>query len=666
MIRNLEKELNKQQLRAATTLNGPLLIIAGAGSGKTRVITYRIGLLLQEGVPQGSILALTFTNKAAREMYQRIQELAGKKLQNLTVSTFHAFGVRVLRKTIWHLGFRPNFSIYDQSDRVSVLKETLRENRLSPDVFDIRNTLQYFSDIKTGRKEWTPEYNDLRKLYDDYQLHLKAYNALEFDDLIVMPIKIFEENPDLLEIYRSTYEYILVDEFQDTSRDQYRIVRLLGETNRNVCVVGDDDQSIYSWRGADYENIVQFEKDFSERIEIKLEQNYRSTGTILSAANNVIANNRNRKIKNLWTGIKGGRPIELFLPEDEYHEAEFIGREIKTLFIKEGIKYHEIGVLVRTNSLIRNLEEAFLTENIPYRISGGSSFYQRQEVKDIISYLRVMANPDDDISLLRIINTPRRGLGRKTIEILGNQAQSSKYSLFSCINAVLNTIEPVLHESQKSHLHGFMQLIEKYRPRFLNGKKMAENLKEFVTEINYWGHLISEYSKKPSTAKWKFKNINLFIQSLSDWEKHPDTIEPDLYSFLNRITLVTRDDVNEEDDRGKVNLMTIHAAKGLEYEIVFLSGVEENIIPHARSLEESEGNLEEERRLFYVAITRAKRKLYMTACRKRKIINETVECLPSPFLEEIPEELIETTEGEQIMEKDAAVLAFDQIRSKFD
>ncbi|WP_455381972.1 ATP-dependent helicase [Salinispira pacifica] len=659
-----DAHLNPEQLQAVHTIDGPLLIIAGAGSGKTRVVTMRIAHMLKSGIPQNAILALTFTNKAAREMEHRIRELTGKKLTNLTVSTFHAFGVHILKESIRHLGYRENFTIYDTTDQVSLIKETAREIKFHLESSDLSKLVNLFSAIKTGRSEWQGINEHFRSLYEEYQIHLKLYNAVDFDDLIQLPIRIFETFPDVLKAYRERYRYILVDEFQDTSKQQYRLMKLLADGSRNVCAVGDDDQSIYSWRGANYDNIVQFESDYPELLEIKLEQNYRSTGTILAAANGVISHNRNRKHKQLWTGIETGKPVELFFPANEQAESEFVARMIKNLAQRENIRYEQIGVLMRTNSLSRSVEEAFLSMNLPYKMSGGTSFYERKEVKDLISYLRVMANPDDDVSLLRILNTPRRGIGRRSLEQIVAVAERRKESLFSAMSALCHAAASPLPDRNRADLTAFLELIEKYQPLFLESRKqLARHLAELVGEIDYWGYLVQEFQKNDKVAKWKYRNIEYFLQSLEQWERDPDNANPSLYTFLNRITLQARDDLTEEDDRGKVNLMTIHAAKGLEFDIVFLVGVEEGIIPHARALEESEENIEEERRLFYVAITRAKEKLYLSTCRTRKVMRETIECTPSPFIEEIPQELIEIREDEDPVDVAEAEDYFARIRS---
>ena len=598
-LETLKKELNPQQYRAVTTINGAILIIAGAGSGKTRVITFRIAHMLDTGIPQSQTLALTFTNKAAKEMEERIKDLTQKKLQNLTVSTFHAFGVRVLRQDIERLGYRENFSIYDETDRVALIKECGRELKYTPEALDIYKIGNLISNIKTGRKNWETSNDMYRPLYEMYQEGLKLYNAVDFDDLIVLPIKLFKENPDILAKYRERYKYIMVDEFQDTSHQQYELMHLIAD--KNVAVVGDDDQSIYSWRGADYQNIINFEKDF-EVTEIRLEQNYRSTETILEAANGVIAHNTNRKDKKLWSGNGGGKPIEIFLPENETDEADFIAESILGIAAEEHRKYDEFGVLMRANTQSRFIEEAFLQSNIPYTMSGGTSFFERKEIKDIISYLRVVSNHDDDINLLRIINTPHRGIGRATIQILNDQAEKDGSTLWNAINTVINDPDSVANIGIKDDLQDFQELIETSRQKLLSGRGLANKVRQLVEDIDYKGHLITEYPKSEKAVRFKLMNIESLLNSMEIWEKDPENTNPSLYNYLNRITLMSRDDMDDENDKGKVNLMTIHASKGLEFPVVFIAGAEEGLIPHARSVEENNGNVEEERRLFYVAI----------------------------------------------------------------
>ena len=678
---SIESELNEPQLQAVRRIEGPVLIVAGAGSGKTRVITYRIAHMLEKGIPQHAILALTFTNKAAQEMKIRVKEITGKKMQSLTVNTFHAFGLSILRDHIEELGsvpasknsggapaYRKNFSVYDETDRLSLIKESLRECHMASRKVNIYNLGQVFSKIKTGLISWeTAEADGINGIsewapvYHEYQNGLRVYNAVDFDDLLTLPLELFEKNPGLPETYRKRFRYVMVDEFQDTSLRQYQLMRHIA--GRNVCVVGDDDQSIYSWRGANYENLLLFEKDFPGVLEIKLEQNYRSTTTILEAANGVIANNKNRKGKILWSGNDGGKPVELYYPENETGEADFIASQISELAIMESLAYHDFGVLVRTNSLTRNIEEAFLAANIPYKVSGGTSFFQRKEVKDIISYLKVIANPNDDISLLRIINTPRRGVGKTTISALSETARKNQSSLWDticrfCRSADQHYLIPEIksHKQIIGDLNDFMNLIEFYRIEIMERKtkqgekwSLAGKVKNLSESIDYWSYLVLEHGKEEKKARWKYANIEHLIKMIENWENDPDNLDSGLLPWLNRISLITRDD-GEDDFRGKANIMTIHAAKGLEFPVVFIAGAEKGIIPHERSLEENDdeaGNLEEERRLFYVAITRARDKLYITSCRKRRRLQDTIDCSPSPFLEEIPSHLIEIHENKQ-------------------
>ena len=729
-LEELKKQLNPEQFEAVTTFTGPVLIIAGAGSGKTRVITYRMAHMLDCGIPQSQILALTFTNKAAKEMEERIKELTGKKLKNLTVSTFHAFGVKILRQDIDKLGWRCNFSIYDETDKAQLIKETGKELGFNSEALDVYKISSLFSNIKIGRYDWRTANDQYQKLYEEYQKGLKLYNAVDFDDLITLPIRLFRECPEVLQKYRERYKYIMVDEFQDTSIQQYQFMHALAD--ENVAVVGDDDQSIYSWRGANYENIRMFEKDFPNVKEIRLEQNYRSTETILAAANGVISHNTNRKDKSLWSGNGSGKPIEIYMPENESAEADFVCEMIQSICITENRKYDDFGVLIRANTLSRSLEEAFLQNNIPYTMSGGTSFYQRKEIKDIISYLRVIANHDDDINLLRIINTPRRGLGRKAIEDISTVANANDCSLWCAIKSLLSAktstplfeenslfaeenieniggagkiekienvaafeniksagnFEPdpitqkeiedaqnysakiikvpnLLSEKTKAELESFVSLIEKNRQIMLSGKGLAKKIRTLTEEINYWDFLIAENPKSEKAARYKFLNIESLINSVEVWENNPDNFDSGLFAYLNRITLLSRDDMEDDALKGKVNLMTIHASKGLEFPIVFIVGCEDGIIPHARSLEEGDGNIEEERRLFYVAITRARDKLFLSACRHRRKMQSTVECTPSPFLDEIPNNLVEYHEPQSQVDDQSALKILEKMKARF-
>ncbi len=642
--------LNPEQKLAVDTIEGPLLIIAGAGSGKTGVVTNRIANMLNHGIPQSQILALTFTNKAAREMEERVKSITGKKLSNLTVSTFHAFGVKILREKIHYLGYRPNFTIYDPTDKNSCIKEAARELKLKYEWAELNELSNIIAGLKTGRIQWDSNNELHRPLYDEYNEHLKLYNAVDFEDLIVRPKEILEENPEVLEEYQNRYRYIMVDEFQDTSILQYNFVKLLADKYRNICVVGDDDQSIYSWRGANYENLLLFEKNYPELKEIKLERNYRSTGIILEAANSVIKNNTNRKEKALWTEMNpDAKVIQTSYPEDERAEADFIAETIASAVIRDRKKYDEFGILIRTNALSKAIEDSLLSCNIPYVMSGGTSFFQRKEIKDIISYLKLIVNTDDDVNFLRVINTPRRGMGKKALEIMIAKSQERRSGLYAASKELIFDEFTPLKGAAHSGLADFVDLIEEYRDSFHDEDcELADTVKEFVEEIDYWGMLVSEHPDNEKIAKWKYDNILTFIDFMTRWEKNPDTKEPTLQKYLNRITLITRNE-DDEDDKGKVNLMTIHASKGLEFNNVFVAGVEDHILPHAKSVEES-GNVEEERRLFYVAITRAREHLYLTACQKRRSMNDTVEAIPSRFLEEIPDKLKEVIECNNVVE----------------
>jgi DNA helicase-2/ATP-dependent DNA helicase PcrA len=625
--------------------------------------------MLEKGIPQSSILALTFTNKAAREMQIRVKELTQKKLQSLTVSTFHAFGLQIIREEAETLGYRKNFSVYDETDKMTLIKECLRECKMFSGKINIYELGQLFSKIKTGIVQWTDNVN-MKPVYEEYENAKRIYNAVDFDDLLTIPLDLLLVNENVRKKYQKRYKYIMVDEFQDTSVIQYRIMKLLAEGEKaNVCVVGDDDQSIYSWRGANYENILFFERDYPSRIEIKLEQNYRSTSTILDAANGVISHNKDRKGKNLWSVSGGGKPVELYYPENEKMEAWFIASQIRHLSIMDSLKYHDFGVLTRTNSLARNIEEAFLADNIPYRVSGGTSFFARKEIKDIASYLRVIANQDDDVSLLRIINTPRRGIGKTTIAALGETAKKNHISIWNAIirmNFARSQGQKGLFEDKAAatELEEFVSMIDDFKELFLereaetddseaqdkkNKWTLSSCVRRLVDKIDYWSYLVIEHSKDEKKAKWKYSNIEYFIRMIENWESDPDVSNAGLYQWLNRISLITRDD-GSDDNEGKVNLSTIHAAKGLEFPVVFIAGAEKGLIPHEKSMNEEDGgeagSIEEERRLFYVAITRAREKLYISSCKRRSHLQSSADCEPSPFLQEIPSSLIKLHERE--------------------
>jgi DNA helicase-2/ATP-dependent DNA helicase PcrA len=665
------ESLNPEQLHAVRSIEGPLLILAGAGSGKTRVITYRIAYMLGQGIAQSAILAVTFTNRAAQEMASRVRELCAQKLQHLTVSTFHAFGARVLREHGHHLDYRRNFSIYDETDKQALIKESARDLGLFGNIkdgFDPYRVASLFSRLKSKTAEWGDETSHLRPLFDEYQSRLKLFNAVDFDDLICLPVRLLEQSPEVRKALQKRFRYFMVDEFQDTSRQQYHLIESLAGASGNLCVVGDDDQSIYSWRGAHFENILQFERDFPAFREVKLEQNYRSTRKILLTANRVIHNNRNRKGKILWSGLADGESVILNFPENEQREGEFIAETIRSLALKQRIPLSQFGVLVRTNGLTRAIEEGFVRQNLLYQVSGGMSFFQRKEVKDILAYLKVIANPDDDMNLLRIINTPRRGIGKKTVEAIVDTARSRECSLYSALQALITSAAAgaeiaSLPEKAPAVLGEFIELIESFRSRFLKSRQLASTLGALVEELDYWSYLVQEHSR-PEVARWKYGNIEGLMDSISTYEEDPDKLDPNLYDYLNRITLVSRDNLEDLSGQEKVNLMTIHAAKGLEFHTVFIAGMEKGLIPHARSLEEGEHSVEEERRLFYVAITRAKQRLYLSSCKTRRRRGTLVEAEPSPFLDELPADLLEYhREDEELSSEDASRL-FAEMKTK--
>ncbi len=637
MSTHLLSSLNESQRRSVEQTEGPLLIIAGAGSGKTRMITHRIAYLIETGVKPEHILALTFTNKAAKEMAERIGELIKGKKEAPVTATFHSFALMVLKKTIHLLGYTNRFTIYDTQDTISLMKEVMREHDVDITAIDARDLLDVYSRYRRGQKEAQLEYTGLTKeLCESYQEHKKGYNALDFDDLIHLLLEIFTKHEDVLDIYRKQFTYIMVDEFQDTSREQYRIVHLLSETHRNLAVVGDDDQSIYSWRGADYGNILQFEHDFPERVEIFLDRNYRSTGMILSAANQLILNNCERKKKNLWTQEDQGTAISLIESEDNEKEASTIADKIRQDAFTHQRPYSDYAVLVRTNHLLPTIETQLMDRQMKVQVSGGMSFYDRREVKDVIAYIRLFANKNDDIALLRIINTPKRRIGLTTLQLLRKVKDAHGVSYYDAIKIIVDHNDGE-HSRQKDALSNFLNLIDQYSELFMkerNGKHRV--LSRLLDEIHYRSYLIGEYPANEKTAQAKYLSAVQYIKFFRQWEEERSGDES-IYDYLRRLTLTSGEKSDRDEGEAAVNLMTMHASKGLEFHTVFLAGIEDEIIPHRRSVEENDGNLEEERRLFYVAITRAQKHLFISYAKQRKIRNEVIMSLPSRFLSEIEE-----------------------------
>ena len=634
---DLVKELNSEQAKAAANINGPSLIIAGAGSGKTRMLTYRIAYMLEQGIQDREILALTFTNKAAKEMKERISELTKGNYKHITATTFHSFGLGLLKQYIQYLGYKNNFTVYDTNDNTSLLRNVIVTLGYDLSNYNISSLLALFSDIKCERhKEIQNKDSALEEIYNEFIATQKAYNVVDFDDLILLPIKIFEKRPDVLNIVQERYKYILVDEFQDTSLLQYKFITLIAKKYQNIAVVGDDDQSIYSWRGANYQNIVNFEHDFPTLKEFKLERNYRCSGNILEAANTIITHNEKRKEKKLWTEDSKGSQIYVTSNEDEEEEAYYIAQHIKDRSRKEGLAYSDFAVLVRTNGLLSKLETALMENSIPTQVSGGQSFFDRKEIRDLLCYSKVIVNIDDDVSLLRIINTSRRGIGRVTIEKLRQHADKKKTSLFDALSDFAYAADAPVSGKTKEALKNFVQMVIGWQNLAENNQK-ASLLSTIIDDISYREKLHEDYPDSPKSVDYKMQSLEFLRQRISRYEKsNPDT---SLRDYLNLVMILGEE--NSDVEKGKVNLMTMHAAKGLEFNTVYLAGIEDNIIPSSRALEENPANIEEERRLFYVAVTRAKKELTITYCENRKDrMGENHLCLPSRFIEEIPNQLI--------------------------
>jgi DNA helicase-2/ATP-dependent DNA helicase PcrA len=636
---SLLESLNKEQKEAVLHTEGPLLILAGAGSGKTRVLTHRIAYLVKEkNVHISNILALTFTNKAAREMKERVENLLGGIAENAWISTFHSSCVRILRRDIEKLGYERSFVIYDSADQLTVVKDCLKEINLNEKNFPPRFVLDVIGKAKDELMD-PDEYlkanqsnfreKKVSEVYRLYQKKLKQSNALDFDDLIMLTIKLFNEYPSVLEYYQRKFKYVLVDEYQDTNKAQYKLISLIVKKHRNLCVVGDDDQSIYGWRGADIENILGFEREFKDCKVIKLEQNYRSTKTILDAANNVIKNNAGRKSKKLWTGNSEGVNICLFSGSNEYDEALFVSREIKRMVLNEKRKHGDFSILYRINAQSRVLEEAFIREGIPYKVFGGLRFYDRKEIKDILAYLRVIHNPSDNISLKRIINVPKRGIGNITVELAEDIANSRGCSVFRIVSSA-NEIQELKRAA--SRLENFTHMITEFMVSKDN-IKVSELIEKVITKSGILEELQSEDTLESQT---RIENIKEFISAAVDFEEDND--DQSLEAFLEGVSLVSDIDSLEEDN-DYVMLMTLHSAKGLEFPVTFIVGMEEGVFPGYRSMD-SESELEEERRLCYVGITRAKEKLYITNTFCRTLFGNTSYNRPSRFINEIPPGLI--------------------------
>ncbi|MEC1491076.1 DNA helicase PcrA [Bacillus subtilis] len=637
--------LNPVQQEAVKTTDGPLLLMAGAGSGKTRVLTHRIAYLMAEKhVAPWNILAITFTNKAAREMKERVESILGPGADDIWISTFHSMCVRILRRDIDRIGINRNFSILDTADQLSVIKGILKERNLDPKKFDPRSILGTISSAKNELTE--PEefskvaggYYDqvVSDVYADYQKKLLKNQLLDFDDLIMTTIKLFDRVPEVLEFYQRKFQYIHVDEYQDTNRAQYMLVKQLAERFQNLCVVGDSDQSIYRWRGADITNILSFEKDYPNASVILLEQNYRSTKRILRAANEVIKNNSNRKPKNLWTENDEGIKISYYRGDNEFGEGQFVAGKIHQLHSSGKRKLSDIAILYRTNAQSRVIEETLLKAGLNYNIVGGTKFYDRKEIKDILAYLRLVSNPDDDISFTRIVNVPKRGVGATSLEKIASYAAINGLSFFQAIQQV-----DFIGVSAKAAnaLDSFRQMIENLT-NMQDYLSITELTEEILDKTEYREMLKAE---KSIEAQSRLENIDEFLSVTKNFEQKSE--DKTLVAFLTDLALIAdidQLDQKEEESGGKdaITLMTLHAAKGLEFPVVFLMGLEEGVFPHSRSLME-EAEMEEERRLAYVGITRAEQELYLTNAKMRTLFGRTNMNPESRFIAEIPDDLLE-------------------------
>lgn len=638
-MQNLIEGLNDKQKEAVLATEGPCLVIAGAGSGKTKVLTHKIAYLLSEkNVKPWNILSITFTNKAANEMKQRVEKLVGEASQEMWLGTFHSICVRILRRFIDRIGFDTTFLIFDSTDQRTLVKECIKSIGLDDKLFTDRSVLSEISNGKNDMlepKAYQVKYNgDFRKekigeVYELYQKKLKENNALDFDDIINYTIKILTENPDVLEYYTEKFKYVLVDEYQDTNKAQFMLVSILASKYGNITVVGDNDQGIYSFRGADITNILNFEKDFPGSKIVKLEQNYRCTGNILKAANAVIKNNENKYDKKLWTENEEGKLPCIYKAEDEYDEASYIVKQINMLKMEEYLKLSDFVILYRMNSQSRAIEDIFRRENIPYKIIGGLKFYERKEIKDIIAYLRLIFNTSDNLSLKRIINEPKRGIGKTSLDNIRDISDKTGKSMYE----IIKYAEQYELNRVKANSIQFVEVIEELRKQ-VNQIPISELIK---LTLNKTGYVKALENENTIEAESRIQNLEEFLTVAIEFEEQ--MAENTLAEFLESISL-TSDIDNMEESEDTVTLMTLHSAKGLEFPVVFLVGMEEGIFPGYKSIGEIK-ELEEERRLFYVGITRAMQYLYLTCAKRRTIFGSTSYNQMSRFLKEIPKDLLD-------------------------
>ncbi len=637
--------LNKKQKEAVQTTEGPLLIMAGAGSGKTRVLTHRIAYLIHEKqVNPWNILAITFTNKAASEMKERVNNLVTDGGEDVWVSTFHSMCVRILRREIDHIGYDSNFTIAGSSEQNTLMKRVLKKLNIDPKKYPPRAILSEISNAKNllmNEKEYENQASNywrqtVAKAYKEYQAELRRSESVDFDDLIMLTVRLFEEHPEVLSFYQNKFHYIHVDEYQDTNHAQYRLVHLLAERFKNICVVGDADQSIYGWRGADMQNILDFEKDYPQAQTIMLEQNYRSTRNILKAANTVIENNTNRKDKDLWTDNSDGDKITVYFANDEYDETEYVANKIEELLRENpAFTYDDFAVLYRTNALSRVMEDTLKKRQLPYQIVGGTGYYERKEILDLIAYLTLIVNPADNLSFLRVVNEPKRGIGATTVARLTEFADFNGMSLYE---AALNAQATNLSARAANNLEEFAFMIRDFRKmtEFLTITDLVETI------LDKTGYLEALRKEKTLEAESRVENLEEFY-SITQIFDNSETEDKSLLAFLTELSLIAPTDEMEEQS-SEVTLMTLHSAKGLEFPVVFIIGVEENIFPLIRQ-DTDEDDLEEERRLAYVGITRAEQSLFLTSASSRLLYGRRQYNPKSPFIEELDASVTEIDRG---------------------
>ncbi|MCQ4275775.1 DNA helicase Rep [Stutzerimonas degradans] len=637
--------LNPRQQEAVNYVGGPMLVLAGAGSGKTSVITRKIAYLIQQcGIRAQYIVAVTFTNKAAREMKERVSSLLrGGEGKGLTVSTFHNLGLNIIRKEYVHLGYKPGFSIFDEGDIKALLSDIMQKEYAGDDgVDEIKNYIgSWKNDLVTPEEALAsarnPKEQTAAVVYTHYQRTLKAYNAVDFDDLIMQPVKLFQDHPEVLEKWRNKVRYMLVDEYQDTNASQYLLVKLLVQERAHFTVVGDDDQSIYAWRGARPENLMQLKEDFPSLKVVMLEQNYRSTSRILKCANVLISNNPHAFEKQLWSEMGHGDPIRVIRCRNEEAEAERVAMEILTLHLRTQRPYSDFAILYRGNYQAKLIELKLQHHQIPYRLSGGTSFFSRQEVKDLMSYFRLLVNPDDDNAFLRVINVPRREIGSTTLEKLGNYATARKISMYAACDEI--GLGELMDSRFTDRLSRFKRYMDNLRQQCAQNDPIAA-LRSMVMDIDYETWVRSQTSSDKA-ADFRMGNVWFLIDALKNTLERDEEGEMTIEEAIAKLVLRDMLERQQEEEEGAegVQMMTLHASKGLEFPYVFIMGMEEEILPHRSSIEAD--TIEEERRLAYVGITRARQNLAMTFAAKRKQYGEVIECMPSRFLDELPPEDLE-------------------------